>query len=346
MLSDFCCCVRKVVSLAALIGFVPVVTAADYSLEHPSVRPFIEEMQAEHGFSAAYVEGLLANAERKEAILKAISTPAERVRPWHEYRAIFMTDQRVERGVAFAQTYADALSRAEEQYGVEAEVIVAIIGVETFYGGNKGSHRVIDALTTLGFDYPPRADFFRRQLKSFLVVAREQQMNPLELTGSYAGAMGFPQFIPTSYQAFAVDFDDDGKADIWNNPVDAIGSVANYFREHGWQDGAGVAVPAQVEGEEYVKGLTLNMEKGLNARITVGELKQLGWKPDRQLDDGEEVMAFEFDAGDSKEYWLGQNNLYAITRYNHSVMYAMVVHQLADLIREARQNESNENSEG
>lgn len=339
MLSDFRCRARRAVLLVAFSGLAPAVAAANYTMEHPAVAPFIAEMQAEHGFPAAYVENLLADAERKDTILKAISTPAERVRPWHEYRAIFITDQRVERGVTFAEQYADALGRAEEQYGVEADVIVAIIGVETFYGGNKGSHRVIDALTTLGFDYPPRAEFFRRQLKSFLVVAREQRMNPLELTGSYAGAMGYPQFIPSSYQAFAVDFDDDGKTDIWTNPVDAIGSVANYFREHGWQHGAGVAVAATVSGDRAAEGLTLPMEKGLNARIGVAQLRELGWQPQIELDDAEQVMAFEFDAGDSTQYWIGRNNLYAITRYNHSVMYAMVVHQLADLIREARQND-------
>lgn len=339
MLPDFCCRARRAVLLLAFTGFAPVVAAANYTMEHPAVAPFIAEMQAEHGFPAAFVENLLADAERKDAILKAISTPAERVRPWHEYRAIFITDQRVERGVIFAEQYAEALGRAEEHYGVEADVIVAIIGVETFYGGNKGSHRVIDALTTLGFDYPPRAEFFRRQLKSFLVVAREQRMNPLELTGSYAGAMGYPQFIPSSYQAFAVDFDEDGKTDIWNNPVDAIGSVANYFREHGWQHGAGVAVAATVSGDKAAEGLTLPMEKGLNARIGVAQLRELGWQPQVELDDAEQVMAFEFDAGDSTQHWIGQNNLYAITRYNHSVMYAMVVHQLADLIREARQND-------
>lgn len=340
MLPGFLRRARQAGLLLTLSSLAPMAAATHYTEDHPAVRPFVEEMQAEHGFAPAYVEALLANAERKDAILKAISTPAERVRPWHEYRAIFMTDQRVERGLAFADTYADALSRAEEEYGVEAEVIVAIIGVETFYGGNKGSHRVIDALTTLGFDYPPRADFFRRQLKSFLVLAREQQMDPLQLTGSYAGAMGYPQFIPSSYQAFAVDFDDDGKVDIWNNPVDAIGSVANYFREHGWQHGAGVVVPAKVSGEAFSQGLTLAMEKGLNARIRVGELKTLGWEPQEALEDEEEVMTFEFDAGDHMQYWIGRNNLYAITRYNHSVMYAMVVHQLAELIREARKNET------
>ena len=340
MLSVFFRRAKRIGVRVVLGGIVPAAGAVNYTAEHPAVRPFVEEMQAEHGFSPAYVEGLLADAERKESILKAISTPAERVRPWHEYRAIFMTDERVVRGVTFAEKYADALSRAEEEYGVEAEVIVAIIGVETYYGGNKGSHRVIDALTTLGFDYPPRAEFFRRQLKSFMVVAREQQMNPLELTGSYAGAMGYPQFIPTSYQAFAVDFDDDGKADIWNNPVDAIGSVANYFKEHGWQHGAGVAVAVKVSGERFAEGLTLPMEKGLNARISVAELIDLGWEPELELDGAEQVMAFDFDAGDSTQYWIGRNNLYAITRYNHSVMYAMVVHQLADLIREARKDET------
>lgn len=328
-------CVRPAVVTLALGVFSPLLQAANYTAEHPEVRPFVAEMQAEHGFSAAYVEGLLAHAERKEAILNAISRPAERVRPWHEYRAIFITDQRIERGLAFWKEYEEALNRAEEIYGVEPEIIVSIIGVETFYGGNKGSHRVIDALTTLGFDYPPRSEFFRRQLKAFLVLAREQQMNPLELTGSYAGAMGYPQFIPSSYQVFAVDFDDDGKVDIWNNPVDAIGSVANYFKEHDWQHGAGIAVAAEVEGNNFRQGLTLP-EEGLNARRSVGELEALGWKPQRALDADEQVMAFEFDADDHMQYWLGQKNLYVITRYNHSVMYAMVVHQLADLIREAR----------
>ncbi|HDZ56693.1 MAG TPA: lytic murein transglycosylase B [Pseudomonas xinjiangensis] len=319
----------------ALAGFSPLVLAdTNYTAEHPAVAPFIAEMQAEHGFTEEYIEALLADAERKESILEAISRPAERVRPWHEYRKIFITDQRVQKGLAFWDEHAEALARAEKQFGVEPEVIVAIIGVETFYGGNKGSHRVIDALTTLGFDYPPRADFFRRQLKAFLVLAREQQMDPLTLTGSYAGAMGFPQFIPSSYQAFAVDFDDDGKVDIWNNPVDAIGSVANYFREHSWELGGAVAVPAKVSGDEFSKGLTI--AEGLEARRTVGELKALGWQPERRLDDETEVMAYEFDTGGQMEYWLGLNNLYVITRYNRSVMYAMVVHQLADLIREGR----------
>lgn len=321
----------------ALAGFSPLALAnSPYTLEHPAVAPFIAEMKAEHGFTAEHIEALLAQAERRQPILDAISRPAERVRPWHEYRKIFMTEQRLQRGLAFWDEHAEALARAEREYGVEPEIIVSIIGVETFYGGNKGSHRVIDALTTLGFDYPPRADFFRRQLKAFLVLTREQQMDPLTLTGSYAGAMGYPQFIPSSYQAFAVDFDGDGKVDIWNNPVDAIGSVANYFAEHKWRHGADVAIPARVSGSRFREGLTI--EQGLDARRTVGELQTLGWKPASRLENDLEVMTYEFDVDGRMDYWIGLHNLYVITRYNRSVMYAMVVHQLADQLREARGN--------
>lgn len=321
--------------LTGLLLCSPLALAQNYTAEHPAVSPFVLEMQQEHGFSPEYVRSLLASAERRQPILDAISRPAERVRPWHEYRAIFITDQRLREGLEFWDKHANILARAEAEYGVEAEVILAILGVETFYGRIKGSHRVIDALTTLGFDYPPRADFFRRQLKSYLVLTREQQMDPLQLTGSYAGAMGYPQFIPSSYQAFAVDFDGDGKVDIWNNPADAIGSVANYFRQHNWQHGARVAIPATVSGERFAEGVTV--PTGLEARRSVGELRALGWQPQTELDDAREVMAFEFDAGDGMQYWLGLDNLYVITRYNRSVMYAMVVHQLADLLKEARQ---------
>lgn len=325
---------RRHVPAAALALSPMLAMAQNYTAEHPAVEPFVEEMRAEYGFDPRHVRQLLAQAERRDSILEAISRPAERVRPWHEYRKIFITDRRIAEGVAFWNQHADALARAEEVYGIEPEIILAIIGVETFYGANKGSHRVIDALATLGFDYPPRADFFRGQLKSFLVLTREQQVDPLSLTGSYAGAMGFPQFIPSSYLAYAVDFDEDGVRDIWNNPVDAIGSAANYFAEHKWKHGETVAVEATVSGEDYAQGFTL--DRGLEAKISVGELKKLGWTPSVELPEDAQVMAFEFDAGDHKQYWLGLHNLHVITRYNRSVMYAMVVHQLAELIREAR----------
>ena len=324
----------RALAAGAFMASSAVLATGNYTADHPAVEPFVEEMRLEYGFDPQHVRNLLAEAEHKDAIIQAISRPAERVRPWHEYRKIFITDKRIADGVSFWNRHADILDRAEEVYGVEPEVILAIIGVETAYGANKGSWRVIDALTTLGFDYAPRADFFRRQLKSFLVLTREQQVDPLKLTGSYAGAMGYPQFIPSSYQAYAVDFDGDGLRDIWDNPADAIGSAANYFAEHTWRHGETVAVQASVSGDRYAEGFTL--DRGLEAKISVGELKALGWKPQQELDDDLQVMAFEFDAGEHKEYWLGLNNLHVITRYNRSVMYAMVVHQLADLIREAR----------
>lgn len=325
---------RHALTAGVLLASPALLATGNYTSDHPAVEPFVEEMRLEYGFEPGHVRSLLAEAEHKDAIIQAISRPAERVRPWHEYRKIFITDKRIADGVAFWNEHADILEKAEEVYGVEPEVILAIIGVETAYGANKGSWRVIDALATLGFDYEPRADFFRRQLKSFLVLSREQQVDPLSLTGSYAGAMGYPQFIPSSYQAYAVDFDEDGLRDIWNNPADAIGSAANYFAEHKWRHGETVAVQATVSGEDYARGFTL--DQGLEAKISVGELRKLGWEPQQELEDDLQVMAFEFDAGEHKEYWLGLNNLHVITRYNRSVMYAMVVHQLADLIREAR----------
>lgn len=215
-----------------------------------------------------------------------------------------------------------------------AEVIVAIIGVETFYGRNTGSYRVIDALSTLGFDYPPRQPFFRQQLKEFLLLAREEQVDPLTLTGSYAGAMGLPQFMPSSFRAYAVDFDADGRIDIWKNPVDAIGSAANYFKQHGWTADEPVVARATVEGERHSAGLTEGLEPVKNA----AELRQLGWQwhSDQNMADDTAVTAFRLDGADGDEYWVGLPNFYVITRYNRSVMYAMAVHQLAEQLAQAR----------
>jgi membrane-bound lytic murein transglycosylase B len=203
----------------------------DYTDSPQRQDEFIAEMTREHGFADEQLRDLFKQAERKQAILDAISRPAERVKPWKEYRPIFLTDARIAQGRGFlAREHAKRWQRAEREYGVPAEIIVAIIGVETFYGRNTGSWRVIDALSTLGFDYPPRQPFFRQQLKEFLLLTREEQVDPLTLKGSYAGAMGLPQFMPSSFRAYAVDFDADGRIDIWNNPTDAIGSVAKLLQ--------------------------------------------------------------------------------------------------------------------
>ncbi len=311
--------------LAALIGFGTSAAAGDYE-GSPQVAQLVAEMTRDYGFASEQLFGLFQQVQRKQAILDAISKPAEKVRPWSEYRPIFLTEARISKGVAFWNTYADALARAERDYGVPAQVIVAIIGVETQYGGNTGSWRGLDALSTLCFDYPPRSPFFCKELKELLLLAREEQIDPLTLTGSYAGAMGLPQFMPSSFRNFAVDFDGDGHIDIWKNPVDAIGSVASYFSRHGWVTGEPVVSRARVHGEHADEGLTV----GLDPVKNVGELRALGWASNDALRDDVPVTAFRLDGADGAEYWLGLPNFYVITRYNRSAMYAMAVHQLSD----------------
>jgi len=318
---------------AGFIGILvngQAVFAADY--EGEKIAEFVEEMKRDYGFASEQVVELLKQAERKQVILDAISRPAERVKPWKEYRPIFITDSRIAQGVDFWRQNEAALSRAEAEYGVPAEVIVAIIGVETFYGRNTGNYRVIDALATLGFDYPPRQPFFRQQLREFLVLAREEQVDPLTLKGSYAGAMGLPQFMPSSFRAYAVDFDDDGHIDIWNNPVDAIGSAANYFKQHGWAAGEPVVARAAISGDAYEQGLTVGLEPVMNA----AQMRGLGWQSEAQISDDTAVTAFRLEGAEGDEFWLGLPNFYVITRYNRSVMYAMAVHQLSEELAQAR----------
>jgi len=318
---------------AGFIGILvngQAVFAADY--EGEKIAEFVEEMKRDYGFAGEQVVELLKQAERKQVILDAISRPAERVKPWKEYRPIFITDSRIAQGVDFWRQNEAALSRAEAEYGVPAEVIVAIIGVETFYGRNTGNYRVIDALATLGFDYPPRQPFFRQQLREFLVLAREEQVDPLTLKGSYAGAMGLPQFMPSSFRAYAVDFDDDGHIDIWNNPVDAIGSAANYFKQHGWTAGEPVVARAAISGDAYEQGLTVGLEPVMNA----AQMRDLGWQSEAHISDDTAVTAFRLEGAEGDEFWLGLPNFYVITRYNRSVMYAMAVHQLSEELAQAR----------
>ncbi|WAJ38408.1 lytic murein transglycosylase B [Pseudomonas sp. GOM7] len=320
--------------LAGLFGTAMPVMAADYD-GSPQVAEFITEMTRDYGFAGEQLVSLFAEVQRKQAILDAISRPAERVKPWKEYRPIFITDKRVAQGVEFWKNNQAALDKAEAEYGVPAQFIVAIIGVETFYGGNTGSYRVMDALSTLAFDYPPRAPFFRKELREFLMLTREEQVDPLTLKGSYAGAMGLPQFMPSSFRAYAVDFDGDGHINIWSNPTDAIGSVASYFQRHGWQAGGPVASRAQVDGEHYAEGLS----EGLDPVKNVGELRALGWRSSDVLADDVPVTAFRLEGAEGDEYWMGLPNFYVITRYNRSVMYAMAVNQLAELLVQARGNQ-------
>ncbi|MDG2494049.1 MAG: lytic murein transglycosylase B [Luminiphilus sp.] len=278
----------------------------------------------EQGVDRTWAAALLDQAERKQSILDAISRPAEKTKPWYDYRKIFLTDKRALEGVAFAQQNAETLAKVSDQTGVPASVITAIIGVETFYGRITGSYRVIDALATLAFDYPKRSPFFTRELQNFLVLAYETGKDPLALKGSYAGAMGYGQFMPSSYRAYAVDYDGDGVADIWTNADDAIASVANYFLRHGWQPGAPVIVPANYDGDssEIFAG-------GLKPEKTVGELAEEGFAPRSATDISLVATPLRLEGSEGYEYWLCLENFYVITRYNHSAMYALSVWQLS-----------------
>ncbi|TVP57743.1 MAG: lytic murein transglycosylase B [Halomonadaceae bacterium] len=297
---------------------------ADYS-QHDKAAAFVDEMAAEHGFDRDQVRRWLGDAQRQDGIIKSISSPAERVLTWKDYRRIFMTEARIRQGREFMEQYADDLARAEQELGVAAEVITAIIGVETSYGRNKGSHRVIDALATLAFDYPPRSTFFRKELGEFLLLSREQGFDPLELKGSYAGAMGYGQFISSSYRYYAIDFDGDGVADIIHNPVDAIGSVANYFKAHRWQPDGAVADPVEPSAD-IIANLSHN---GLGLVHTVADFRGKGLAVPEGRKDSDAARLLTLEGKEGTEHWLVYQNFRSITRYNHSDLYAMAVYQLS-----------------
>jgi membrane-bound lytic murein transglycosylase B len=319
-------------SLLAGCGTVQA-TAPDNYRSQPQVTAFIERMATEHDFNKEELASVLDAAVRRDDILELMSKPAEKRLRWFEYRKIFLTRSRIDGGVAFWKQYADILSDAATEFGVDPQVIVAIIGVETRYGGNTGRHRVIDALSTLAFDYPPRSRFFTSELEQYLLLAREEDIDLLKTTGSYAGAMGYGQFIPSSYRQYAVDFDGNGKRDLWNSPRDIVGSVANYFRAHGWETGQPVAVRAEVSGDSYPAVLEL----GYKPNTVLDALRHEGIRPEREMPDSLTAALIQFDQQDGPEYWLGFNNFYVITRYNHSPLYAMAVYQLSEEIRSAYQ---------
>ncbi len=300
-------------------------------LSRPEVQVFIEDLVSQQGFDKHDLTRIFTKVTRQHKVLEAISRPAE-TKPWHEYRAIFMTPKRLAGGVQFWNENEAILQRAEEAYGVPGEIIVAIIGVESFYGRRMGIYPVLDTLTTLGFDYPPRAKFFRSELKHLFLLARDESLDISTAKGSYAGAMGQGQFIPSSYRHYAVDFDNDDKRDLWASNADAIGSVANYFKRHGWQSGSQVALPAKKRGTSYKKLL----DKGMKPSIQPTTLASHGISPAYGRLGTDKVAFFEFDTDQAKEHWIGFNNFYVITRYNRSPLYALAVYQLSQEIKQAR----------
>ncbi len=304
----------------------------------PGLTNFIDEMEQEYGFDPGKLTQLFSDVEVKDAILKAISRPAEKSKPWYEYRNIFIQEKRIKGGVKFWQQYQQALQQAEQQYGVPAEIIIAILGVETRYGGNMGRYRVVDALSTLAFRYPPRSKFFRSELKHFLLLTREEKIPLLKPIGSYAGAMGLGQFMPSSYREYAVDFDGDGKRDIWTNPVDAIGSIANYIKRHGWIAGETIAHQTSLSAS-VPKAL---LDKGYKPSLSREELVAAGVSLEGVPGGSDKLALISLTQKDGEEYWIVRQNFYSITRYNHSRMYAMTVKQLAELIRDRYEQQSND----
>jgi membrane-bound lytic murein transglycosylase B len=316
---------------AALLGILISVSPANaVDLDQPEVRSFIDMMVEEHDFEREELRDILGAAEIKEKIIDLISRPAEKTKSWGEYREHFLTRERIRAGADFWEEHEDLLLTISDESGVPVEILVGIIGVETYFGRITGGHRVIDALSTLAFAYPPRSKFFRRELEQYLLLVREEGMQATEATGSYAGAMGRPQFMPSSYRAYAVDSTGDGKRDIWNDWTDVAGSIANYFLEHGWRPGQEVTVQASL-GAAW-QGDTPKPKNTLKASETIASLSRQGvmFVTDLPADSAGELLTLE--GNDGTEHWVGFHNFFVITRYNRSVMYALAVHQLGQEI--------------
>ena len=314
--------------LPLLILILTSHTASALDTDRADVRLFIDSMVSEHDYDRATLEAVLQNAKTQESILEAISKPAEKTLQWHEYRDIFLTDERIKAGAAFWREHDAELQRISGATGVSIEILVGIIGVETYFGRITGGYRVLDALSTLAFDYPPRSKFFRSELKHFLLLVREEQMDATDATGSYAGAMGRPQFMPSSFREYAVDSNDDGKRDIWSNWTDVIGSVANYFVRHGWVADAQVVAQAKL-GEQW-RGET--PKNTIKPKETITSLSHQGVLFVTDLPGDQKSHLQTLDGEDGQEYWVAFHNFFVITRYNTSVMYALAVHQLGQEI--------------
>ena len=327
---------RHLVAALTLITSTSLALAAEndqpvnVDITQPNVAAFIDEMVRQHEFDRDELGALLSQAKIKPVIIRKISTPAEKKLTWADYRKIFITRERINAGAKFWTENRDMLERIELETGVPIEMLVGIIGVETYYGRITGKDRVIDALATLAFEYPPRQKFFRKELVEFLILSRDEDIDALMPMGSYAGAMGRPQFMPSSFRAYAVDATGDGKRDIWNNWADVAGSIANYFNAHGWKQGQ--EVTAQATLGSHWQGDTPKPANTLKASETVTSLSKRGivFATEQPSDSVGQLLTYEGKEG--LEHWVGFHNFFVITKYNRSVMYALAVHQLGQQI--------------
>jgi membrane-bound lytic murein transglycosylase B len=324
----------KATRLALLAAFLCApalaqpVSAPAFDLKRPEIAAFVNEVAARDGYSKKQVRALLQAAQPQPKIIELMNRPLEKAAPWFEYRDHFLTPERIDEGVQFWGEHRDSLERIAAQYQVPPEYIVAILGVETKYGRVLGKFRVLDSLSTLAFDYPPRQAFFRSELEQFLILARENKLDPLTLVGSYAGAIGAPQFMPSSYRRYAVDADGDAKRDLWGDWDDVIASVANYLREHGWTPGAPVLTEATLEPDPSFQIDPHNLE--LNE--TVASLAGRGVRLDLELPPDTPVVLISAEQRDGPAYRVGFHNFYVISRYNASARYVMAVHDLAQAV--------------
>jgi membrane-bound lytic murein transglycosylase B len=316
--------------LAAVLIIVAAGPASALDTHRADVKAFIGQMVEEHSFKKSQLRKLLAGARSQPAILEAMERPAEKAKQWYEYRPIFLTERRIREGTEFWLAHRQELDQASLRSGVPPEYLAAIVGVETFYGRLTGSYRVLDALATLAFDYPARSKFFRDELEQYLLLTRELGLDPTTLKGSYAGAMGAPQFMPSNYRRYAVDATADGHIDLWTNWSDVCASVGNYLKEHGWNAGEAVLSEATVDPD---KAADLDGRK-LGLAETVGSLKAKGVQFDSALPPEAPAMLIAADEADGVHWRVGYNNFYVITRYNHSALYAMAVYELAAAVRQ------------
>lgn len=325
--------INTVIALNAL--FFLTAHPAAVAQPHPGSEAFIERAVSEYELDPERVATLLESGAYQERIADLMAKPAEG-KPWFDYRPIFITDQRLEEGLEFWAANAELIAAAAETYGVDPQVIVSIIGIETYYGRITGDFRVLDALTTLSFYYPSdrtrdRSDFFSKELLEYMVLGSEEQLPIEDITGSYAGAMGMGQFMPSSYRAYAVDGDGDGQRDLWRSTADVVGSVANYLAVHGWEPGGPIVRPATLAGDA---DRTLLESRNFKPHMTIQAMHEAGFRGAADLEPGREGALVALQRKDEEAIWMTFKNFYVITRYNRSPMYAMVVYQLSEALRE------------